>query len=141
MVASCPLSAAFAILLSFRAYPTVTTFTRGQNGAYLERRRGRERIPEFSIGFKPFDNLYQILMFTPRRLLRGRWQWMDESPPTNARSSSTNSANRRWKPKASTCRTNGAGGIRYFATREMRISTFASFWNSSIVSILCGQIS
>jgi len=78
--ASCPLTTASLIRLSMRAYPTVTTFTRGQDGAYLERRRGRERIPEFSIGLKPFDNLNQILMFTPRRTLRGRWQWIDEKP-------------------------------------------------------------
>ncbi len=78
--ASCPLTTASLILLSMRAHATVTTFTRGKDGAYLERWRGRERIPEFSIGLKPFDSLNQILMFTPRRTLRGRWQWIDEAP-------------------------------------------------------------
>jgi hypothetical protein len=79
-IASCLVSTASAILLSLRIYPTVTTFTRGQDGAYLERRRGCERIPEFRIGLKPFENLNQILMFTPRRTLRGRWMWIDDKP-------------------------------------------------------------
>jgi hypothetical protein len=70
--ASCPLSTASAILLSLRVYPTVTTFTRGVAGAYIERLRGRERIPEVRIGLENYDGQDQFLMFTPRGTLRGR---------------------------------------------------------------------
>ena len=41
-------------------------------GAYIERLRGRERIPEVRIGLENYDGQDQFLMFTPRGTLRGR---------------------------------------------------------------------
>lgn len=76
----CPLSTAGILLLSLRVYPTVTTFTRGENGAYIQRLRGRERIAGFRIGSKHYDNMDQILMFTPRGTLRGRMLWINHKP-------------------------------------------------------------
>jgi hypothetical protein len=80
LVACSLVSTAAAADIGLHTYPTVTTFSRGADGAYIERGSRRQRLPEFSVGLQRHEGVDQLLLRTPAGTLRGRWmpRWIIE---------------------------------------------------------------